>query len=268
MSWNRTARASKTKAALKISAMMAEQLPPADSSLEAELSQTSDDSSTSKLSLKFRKDVWNSYTPNLTSSSLESKTSGSLPEFKAGQKRKRKPPPVKTEDEAPAKVPKRSPVRRQCKVKLTRFHYGSPDRREGGKYRDMISLETPCLQPTCASCWTYHAHLMRNICETKTRDNLPASRLNVHQSREHGISTAPRFTVAPARAGEAPRRLTLKLRFNTSTPSPVEVTSKHNNSMPNSTLGHISPTAASPTTGWRATQISRQREAVGDVGIA
>ena len=48
-----------------------------------------------------------------------------------------------------------------CKVKLWRFHYGGPKRKTKGKVRNEVAYEQPCLKPTCATCWKWHAHLLR-----------------------------------------------------------------------------------------------------------
>lgn len=283
MSWQRRERASKTKAAENISTMIAEQpLVPADSSSEAGISASSDSSSSSKLCLKFTKQIWNSYTPSPPSSPPESTTASSSPTSKAGQKPKRKPSPVKSEDQPAAKAPKRSPpVRRQCKVKLTRFHYGGPDRREGGKYRDMITLESPCLQSTCTNCWTWHAHLMRGsvasdeMTETPDRpDKSPSGpstdpmisngKWQTRQSRRDSTNTTPKFTVPPAVVGQEmqPTFDQAMHSLNPQSRNPALSTralpsAKYTILLPTSVLRHTASTPASARTGWRETR--RQR---------
>lgn len=280
MSWQRRDRASKTKAAENTSTMIAEQpLVPADSSSEAEISASSDSSSSSKLSLKFTKQIWNSYTPGPPSSPPESTTTSSSPTSKAGQKRKRKPSSVKTEDQPATKAPEHSPpVRRQCKVKLTRFHYGGPDRREGGKYRDMINLETPCLQSTCANCWTWHAHLMRgsvNIEGTTERPEKPSlsppidptilnGKWQIRQVRRDSTNIIPRCTVPPAVVGQETQPTFDQAMHSLNPQSRIPALStlalpsaKYTILLPNSVLRHTASTPASPRTGWRETK--RQR---------
>jgi len=47
-----------------------------------------------------------------------------------------------------------------CKVKIWQFRYGGPARRTKGKSQNEITLEAPCLQPTCANCSKWYPHLM------------------------------------------------------------------------------------------------------------
>jgi hypothetical protein len=213
MSWNRTARASKTAAASHISAMLAAHgQPTSKPTLEAKISP-SESSEPARFWLRFKRDVWNSYTPSAASpaSVSASETPRPLPKSRSGQKRKRIPSPVTTGDEPALKAPKRSPVQRQCKVKLTRFHYGGPDRRERGKYRDLITLSTPCLQATCANCRRRHGYVKH----TGGVPSLPEPS-TARQNREH-YTAPPAVSSAPLR--DAPRpRLTLNLRSTTPAP--------------------------------------------------
>jgi hypothetical protein len=62
------------------------------------------------------------------------------------------------EDGTPAQL--RHPT--NCKTKLWKFHYGGPARKTKGQSQHEITRETPCLQPTCANCWKWHPHLMRD----------------------------------------------------------------------------------------------------------
>lgn len=50
---------------------------------------------------------------------------------------------------------------RHCKIKLWKFHYGGRKRKRRGDLQNVITYEQPCLQQTCASCWTWHAHILR-----------------------------------------------------------------------------------------------------------
>jgi hypothetical protein len=50
---------------------------------------------------------------------------------------------------------------RSCKVRLWGFHHGGPKRVIKGALQNEVTYETPCLQPTCANCWKWHPHLMR-----------------------------------------------------------------------------------------------------------
>lgn len=217
MSWNRTARASKTAAASHISAMLAAYgQPTSKPTLEAKISP-SESCEPARFWLRFKRDVWNSYTPSAASpaSVSASETPRPLPKSRSGQKRKRIPSPVTTSHELALKAPKRSPVQRQCKVKLTRFHYGGPDRRERGKYRDLITLSTPCLQATCANCRRRHGYVKHDSVSTE-RAKSPTEPSTARQNREH--YTAPP-TVSPAPLRDAPRpRLTLTLRSTTPAP--------------------------------------------------
>ncbi|KAJ8107706.1 hypothetical protein OPT61_g8685 [Boeremia exigua] len=115
-----------------------------------------------QLKLKFAKHVWNNYKIE----TRNKKTPSGRP--KAGRKRKRTSTCIEAKNKTSLKVSKRSPpVPRSCKAKIARFQYGGPDARVGGKYRDMVTLETPCLESTCANCWKWHAHLM---CSPTTPD--------------------------------------------------------------------------------------------------
>lgn len=116
-----------------------------------------------KIWLKFAKDIWNECQPAIQAPRIVT------PKLKVVPKRRRKLAAITTEDRIAAPGPKRSPTQpRQCKVKITRFQYGGPDARVAGKHRNEITLEAPCLRPTCASCWEWHAHLIRSPCVTDT----------------------------------------------------------------------------------------------------
>jgi hypothetical protein len=58
---------------------------------------------------------------------------------------------------------------KNCNIKLWNFGYGGRDRASKGALQNGITLEMPCLQPTCASCWKWHPRLMRNQGEDDTR---------------------------------------------------------------------------------------------------
>ena len=49
---------------------------------------------------------------------------------------------------------------KNCKIKLTRFHYGGPKRRIRGQWSNEITYEQPCLQLTCISCREWYPHLL------------------------------------------------------------------------------------------------------------
>lgn len=231
MSWSRTARACKTAAARNISLMATEQaLSPGESNPGTE----THDSSPPKFLLKFQKAIWNAYTPPSLSS----------PSPKTGQKRKRTIPPVSTDSERASKARTRSPAHRQCKVKLTRFYHGGPARLKSGEYQNLITLSTPCLQASCATCWKYHAHLMR----------LALSAPAPGESHREDARTAARRRTAPAEsspvdmvreASQVRPRLTLKLRVTAASPAP----SPGNNPLPTPSSAHTTPTSASATPG-------------------
>lgn len=113
-----------------------------------------------KLQLRFTREIWNAYTPTTQA------TTRVPPKSKTSQHRKRTPTAIETEDGSVAKLklPKRSPAQpKPCKVKITRFQYGGAHARVAGKYRNATTLETPCLQRACESCWDWHARLMRRL---------------------------------------------------------------------------------------------------------
>lgn len=167
MSWNRHTRASKSRAAENISAMTADhRFPCAEPSPCADLLPAG----STKLSLKFAKHVWNAHTPSPPAP--ETTASSSLTFTKAiwnaytppaVQIPNHNPPPPKPRNQPSTTAQKRSPVRRHCKAKLTRFLYGGPDRRARGRFRDAITLEAPCLHPACANCWKRHTRVMRGV---------------------------------------------------------------------------------------------------------
>ncbi|KAJ4410113.1 hypothetical protein N0V91_002122 [Didymella pomorum] len=252
MSWDRKARASKTRAAANISAMAEEQpLSPADPNSSA----------APMLFLTFKRDTWNAYTPVPSLAASASDPPHPLSKSKPGQKRKHAPSPVNAGDEHAAKALKWSPVHQQCKVKLTRFHHGGSLRRAGGKYQGMITLETPCLRSTCANCWTYHPHLMPNNASPVEEYAKRHTASPITNDSNSGAPTPARHTSdrvdavtsSPSVDEEGPKRkLTLKLRLNTPDPSSSTPSDgKCNTLLPNTVLKHISPTAASPTTLWR-----------------
>ena len=270
MSQQRPERASKIKAAENMAAMVAQPLPALTDSGEQE-----------SILLRFTKDVWNDY-----ESGRQSNTSS--PKSKAGKKCKRKAIAIKTEDDVTTREPKgSSPVPRQCKVKITRFQYGGPDARVGGKYRDMITLEAPCLQPTCANCWKWHAHLMRSPLDTDASlDNVhsfehpetsplsPAidprildDKWRMHSSRRNSATDIPGLTV-PSAYGQSSassttpvltpvdcvlatqRRFDRAARLHSYT-STVPAAPKYNVFLPKSLLRHTASQAASFKTRWR-----------------
>ncbi|KAF1837444.1 hypothetical protein BDW02DRAFT_566102 [Decorospora gaudefroyi] len=51
----------------------------------------------------------------------------------------------------------------QCKTKLFRFHPGGPHRQQKGQWQNEITLEQPCLQPTCPTCWKWHPHVLGHL---------------------------------------------------------------------------------------------------------
>lgn len=122
---------------------------------------SSDVSSREKIYLRLPRDVWNAYEPRpQTNTKSKPKTTS----HRSSPKRKRKPSPIKAAGEHTAKAPKQSPAQqRQCNVKVTRFQYGGPDRQQRGQHMSDVTLLAPCLQSTCANCWTWHSHLMHDL---------------------------------------------------------------------------------------------------------
>lgn len=93
----------------------------------------------------------------------------------------------------------------------------------------MITLETPCLRPTCANCQRWHGHVLRDSSETdgaRTRSVL-------------GIG--PRQVKWQDACDAARPRTTLKLRLNGVAP---ENEGKCDICLPDSVSAHTSPTTA------------------------
>ncbi|UPX16548.1 uncharacterized protein EKO05_0006942 [Ascochyta rabiei] len=214
-----------------------------------------------KIWLRFPKDIWNEHRPG----THEANTSN--PEPKAVLKRKHKPAVIKTEDDATTQASKPSPRQpRRCKVKVARFQYGGPDARMAGRCKNDITLDAPCLQPTCGNCWKWHAQSMRSPPVTSPNPN------NKH------VPTAPKAwplspVIDPRILGDAwqtyPIRGNSTMDLTSSTaPSvhgqgsaPHDTTatstpSDHNMSLPTSLLQHKAPHASSQTR-WRTSP--RQR---------
>ncbi|KAF2621706.1 hypothetical protein BU25DRAFT_463495 [Macroventuria anomochaeta] len=268
-------RVSKTKAAEKMAAMIVQPLPALT------------ESEGQKIRLTFARDIWNAYTPRTQSSTISPIKS------KEGQKRKRKPTPIKTEDDASTKKAKQSPpILRQCKVKVSRFQYGGPDARVGGRYRDMITLETPCFQTTCKNCWMGHGHLMRSLSRTDSAHNLEHPEMEplspavdpmivndewqMYQSRRNSTTDISALTVPSARGqistDSSPILTPVDAAFATQcgfnrllTPSPYTSTApatpqKYNIFLPTSLLRHTASQTLPSKTRWRET--SRQHHTV------
>lgn len=95
-----------------------------------------------KLVVKFPTEVWNDYTsaqqpPSLEKASLDG--SVSMGHYRNTDDQKRN-----------------LPNRTRCKAKLCRFQFGGPGRHSKGKLMNVITLEQPCLEPTCPTCRLHH----------------------------------------------------------------------------------------------------------------
>lgn len=156
-------RASKIKALRNTTAMTTEPPP------------TSEQPGRVKMRLRFTKDVWNDFHPGTQATTTPSSQAKVI---RNGKQKLSDSEPTEHASEA---SPKRSsPQQKQCKSKVTRFQYGGPDARVAGKHMNDITLEMPCLRSTCASCWDWHAHLMRSPLAIKTGlDKLAATVVEV-----------------------------------------------------------------------------------------
>jgi hypothetical protein len=115
-----------------------------------------------KINIRIQKEVWNSYKPQ-----AHAHTTGSTANTKASLKRDTNV--VKGDMGSNKKHRLGGPGNgvahphartKNCNVKLSTFQYGGQARATKGVLKNGITLETPCLQPTCTSCWMWHPHLM------------------------------------------------------------------------------------------------------------
>jgi hypothetical protein len=157
MSQQRPFRASKVRAAKNI-ATMTSPPPPNPSKGSEELKKT----------LTIPRDIWNDYQPQ---SPHDSRAGASQAAPEPAPEPAEEPTEEPTEESAEEQdhasqpsedehQPATSRTPRACNVKTTRFQYGGPDARIKGQDANTITLEQPCLRPTCTSCLKWHAHLM------------------------------------------------------------------------------------------------------------
>lgn len=244
------------------------------------------------IKLRFAKQIWNDYEPQTqeaTTPSLKLKLN-----LKVAKNRNYQPTPIKTEDEPNARVAKRSPTRpKQCRVKVTRFQYGGPDAKVGGQYKNTITLLEPCVQPTCANCWKWHAHLMRSpiatdistddACDLQHPETSLLSPIanprtlndkrQLYQSRRNstndisGLAVPSKHlqnTTSPTPAlSPVDRRFATQFTYSQTTHLPTthssiaeHITRQYKVSLPTPLLRHLAP-PTSPKTHWRHTP--RQR---------
>ena len=146
MSQQRPVRTSKVRAAKTI-ATMASPPPPSPSKGGEE----------TKTALSFPRNIWNDYQPQSPGGNRAGASRAAVPEpaQEPAQEQARASQP--TEDE---NHPTTSRTTRACNVKTTRFQYGGPNARVKGQDAETITIEQPCLRPTCTSCLRWHAHLM------------------------------------------------------------------------------------------------------------
>lgn len=120
-----------------------------------------------RLKIRIPKRAWNAYDPQAelpprrvtrgTTRTASTPTTGHPLSSKQSKKKKKK---------NDLSSPSTSPVRtsshpRSCKAKLWTFHHGGPKRVTKGVSQNEVTYEEPCLQPTCANCWKWHPHLVR-----------------------------------------------------------------------------------------------------------
>lgn len=146
MSQQRPVRASTVRAA-KIIATMASPPPPSPSKGGEEI----------KTALSFPRNIWNDYQPQSPEGDRAGASQAAVPEpaQEPAQEQDRASQPTENESH-----PTTSRTPRACNVKTTRFQYGGPNARVKGQDAETITIEQPCLRPTCTSCLKWHAHLM------------------------------------------------------------------------------------------------------------
>jgi hypothetical protein len=103
-----------------------------------------------KLTIRFPKELWNSYTIHATNIHKTTRDQKQASR-KLGLR-------LKLKLNAP-----QSPIYRQtkkCKTVLWRFQPGGPKHALSGKLMNEMQLEGPCLRPTCGSCRSWHPGLI------------------------------------------------------------------------------------------------------------
>jgi hypothetical protein len=120
-----------------------------------------------KLTIRIPKSYWNAYQPPTSPQTKVSKpTLRKKPRLKLALNAKNPTPTLAPDNPTPrARLT-------NCKTKLCSFTYGGAKRAVKGAYRNDVAYETPCLQATCVSCRTWHAHLMRD--SVPLRDETPS----------------------------------------------------------------------------------------------
>ncbi|KAF1364532.1 hypothetical protein EJ07DRAFT_151800 [Lizonia empirigonia] len=229
MSQQRPERVSKIRAIENMTTMIVQPLPFVD--------QSGDE----KIWLRFAKDIWNECQPEIQAPTIVT------PKLKAVPKRRRKLAAITTGDRAAAPGPKRSLTQpRQCKVKITRFQYGGPDARVAGKLRNEITLEAPCLRPTCGR----HQNRRNSTFDTSSQ--------TISSAQEQGFATPVLMPVKQIFKCQRAFNQTADL----CTPCTSKTTSlEFNVFLPTHLLKHAAPATQSKTQ-WRT--IPRQRYTAND----
>jgi hypothetical protein len=103
-----------------------------------------------RLCIRIPKCAWNAYAAPHPARPTRSKSS------------RNQTPTLKLKD-IPHASATRAPHPKPCRTKLWAFHHGGTNRVTKGPSRHRTAYDTPCLQRTCSSCWTWHARLMGSV---------------------------------------------------------------------------------------------------------